>query len=129
MADDLDEARETQFLATAIDPLARKILDATDPWDAYDTAGRILGSLVDDIHWLPHGGNLYTVWAELIDLFETGETPIPAALAVLRQAATDWLGRPVALTTEFIETWSERTQMAANDLFDRDGTFWSRPEE
>jgi len=120
-----DHAREFQSLAAAIDPFARKILEAEDPWDGQQTAAYICGSLLDDVVWVPSEGRLYIVWAELSDLYDTGKTPIPEAFAVLRQAAADWLARPGALTAEFIEAWSERTQTASDYLFDRDGSFWN----
>ena len=111
-------------MAAAIDPFARQILDAVEPWDAYHAANGIPGSLVDALESLPHGGSLYRAWAELTDLFESGTTPVSDAHAVLRQAATDWLAGPGDPTDASIEVWLERTQASVNVLFDRDGTFW-----
>jgi hypothetical protein len=127
LVDHLDEgqARESQFLATAVDPLVREIVYAVEPRDAYRVANGIPGCLVDALDWLPHGGGLYTAWQELLDLFETGKTPIPDADAALRQAATEWLARQGNPTAASIEAWLERTQTSIKKLLDRDGTFWS----
>ncbi len=86
-----DQARESSFVAAAVDPLVQRVLDAAEPWAAYDVAFTIPGALLDALDWMPHGGALYAAWAELTDLFEGGKTPIPEAHAALRRAATRWL--------------------------------------
>ena len=126
---DHDEERESQLLSTQVDPLARAILDAVEPWDAYRMANDIPSSFLEALAWMPHGGSLYKTWAELTDLFETGKTPIPYAHAALRQAATDWLARQGEPTSASIEMWLERTQTSLNALVDRDGDFWGGPKE
>lgn len=126
---DHDEERESQLLSTQVDPLARAVLDAVEPWDAYRMANDIPSSFLEALAWMPHGGSLYKTWAELTDLFETGKTPISEAHAALRQAATDWLARPGEPTSASIEMWLERTQTSLNELVDRDGDFWGGPKE
>lgn len=112
--------RELLLLGAAVDPIAQQVLEAQEPWDAYNLANTIPSTLVETLDWLPLGGRLYTTWAELTDLFENGKTPIPDAHAALRQAAADWLSRTGPAGSE---SWLERTQAATRDLFDRDGTF------
>jgi hypothetical protein len=124
MASDQDEERESRLLSTEVDPVVRAVLDAADPWDAYKAANDIPDSLVDELDWMPHGGSLYTAWAELTDLFETGKTPIPDAHAALRQAATSWLARTGQPTAAFLEMWLERTRASINAVVLRDGNFW-----
>ncbi len=99
-----------------------------EPWGAYDVVNVIPDTLVDALDWMPHGGSLYSTWAELTDLFETGKTPIPDAHTALRQAATDWLARPGEPTAAYIEIWLERTQLEIKRLVARDGTFWGPKE-
>jgi hypothetical protein len=90
---DEDAQREARLLSTQVDPLVRVVLDADDPGDAYRAASGIPDALVGALEWMPHGGSLYTTWAETTDLFETGKTPITDAHAALRRAATDWFAR------------------------------------
>ncbi|WP_433200622.1 hypothetical protein ACQP00_29105 [Dactylosporangium sp. CS-047395] len=127
MASDQDEERESQLLATEIDPLAQAILDSVQPWDAYEAALEIPGRLQGALDWLPHGGALYGAWADLADLFETGKTPIADAHGALRQAATDWLARSEDDTGAPVETWLEGAQTLTHRLTDRDGDFWHGP--
>lgn len=82
-------ARAAALFSERIDPIAREVLAARDPWDAHEAAGRVGAALSDELDWLPHAGGIYVAWAELEDLYETGKTPIPDAHAALRQAATD----------------------------------------
>jgi hypothetical protein len=92
-ADVADLEREWRLLQE-IDVVAREVLAATDAWDAYAAANGASGSLVDDLTWMPHGGQVYVAWAELTDLFEIGETPLERAHDVLRKAAIRWLQEP-----------------------------------
>lgn len=124
VASESNQARESQFVAAAVDPLAQQVLDATEPWAAYDLALSIPGALLDALEWMPHSA-LYNAWAELTDLFETGKTPLPDAHAALRHAATEWLARPGEPTGAFLDFWLEQTQASTSRLFRRDGDFWS----
>ena len=126
-AGDDEVAREAALFTERIDPTVRKVLDAEDPWDAYDTVGKLRGDLFDDLDWLPHGGGVFVAWAEVEDLYETGKTPIPDAHAALRQAATAWLARPSAPDKTWVEGWIASTQDAVKVLIDRDGDFWRSP--
>jgi hypothetical protein len=128
VSSDRDQAGESLFLTTVLDPLVQEVLDAVEPWGAYDVANRIPGALMDSLDWLPHGGRLYTAWMELTDLFETGRTPIPDAHTALRRPATDWLARPGEPTGASIAMWLEQTQLEIERINDRDGTFWGPKE-
>lgn len=90
-ADDCDLEREWALFTQSVDPHARTVIAAAKPWDAYDAALRIPGALLDDWAWLPYGGVIYTAWAQLADLYETGKTPILDAHTALRRAAEAWL--------------------------------------
>ena len=127
MSSDSEQARESQLLATAVDPLARAVVEATEPWDAYRAAVGVGDSFVDEVEWMPHGGSLYTTWAGLADLFETGKTPLADAHRVLKQAAVDWLDRPGEPSQEFVTAWLAKAQNAADSLVHRDGYFWRGP--
>lgn len=126
---DQDDERESRLLSTDVDPVVRAILEALDPWDAYKAANDIPDSLVDELDWMPHGGSLYTTWAELTDLFETGKTPIPDAHAVLRRAATSWPTRTGEPTGASLEIWLEQTEASINAVVHRDGDFWRIPKK
>lgn len=124
VASEQNQARESRFVAAAIDPLARQIVDAAEPWAAYDAALSIPGALLDALDWMPHGA-IYNAWQELTDLFETGKTPLPDAHAALRHAATEWLARPGEPTEALLDCWLEQTQASTARLFRRDGDFWT----
>lgn len=109
--DPADLRREWQVLRQ-IDPIAREVLAATDAWDACAAANRTGGVLVDDLTWMPHGGQLYVAWAELTDLFEIGETSLESAHEVVRQAASRWLSRPEQPDAAFLSGWLEETLTA-----------------
>ncbi|MGD9955089.1 MAG: hypothetical protein AB7O74_15300 [Candidatus Nanopelagicales bacterium] len=123
-----DDARESAFLASKIDPIAREVLDAADPWSAYHAAINVTAALVDELEWLPHGGATYTAWSNITDLYATGKTPIGDAHEALIQATTDWLDRPGPLTSTFLREWLERTEATSSALFRRNGDFWRKPE-
>ena len=124
-----DQMRESELLAERVDPIAREVSGASDPWDAYAAANRIPTQLLDDMHWLPHGGEVYVAWAVLTDLYETGKTPIPDAHAALRRAADDWVQRSDVPTVEFIEGWLARVSDVTTSLFDSDGDWWRSPSQ
>lgn len=122
-----EQTRESEIFAQRIDPIAVEVISATDPRDAYRAATGISDALVEDLHWLPHGGRMYKAWAELADLYETGKTPIPDAHAALQRAASEWLNRAESPTEAFIEKWVVEANDAARALVDRDGNFWRAP--
>ncbi|QRP45784.1 hypothetical protein [Amycolatopsis sp. FDAARGOS 1241] len=127
-ADDDDLAREWALFTQRVDPLARTVIAAVQLWDAYDAADEIPGTLLDDIEWLPHGGAVYTAWAQLTDVYETGKTPIHDAHTALRHAAQAWLERPSEPDSAFIDDWVRQANDASSRLFRRDGDFWHSPE-
>lgn len=124
---DDEQARESQLLVTVVDPLVRAITDAAEPWDAYEAAVGIGDSFVDEVVWMPHGGSLYAIWAELTDLFATGKTPLADAHRALTEAATAWLDRSDEPSSEFLAAWLERAQDSIGALARRDGDFWRGP--
>ena len=113
---DGEQARESQLLATVVDPLVRAINEAAEHWDAYRAAVGIGDSFVDEMDWMPHGVSLYATWAELTDLFDTGKTPLADAHRVLTQAATAWLDRSGEPSPEFLAAWLERAQDSISAL-------------
>lgn len=120
-----EDARDGAFLSQVVDPGARRILEASDPWQAYRVANDTYPALLD--HDLPHSGALYVAWAELTDLFETGKTPVPDAHAALRRAAAEWLRRPGPATATHAERWIKYASDQVRYLSDRDGDFWRGP--
>jgi hypothetical protein len=122
--EDSAQARESELYSLRLDPIARDVLAATDPWDAYREANKVSPQLTADFEWLPHGGEVLVAWAELADVYDTGKTPITDAHAALRQAASIWLDRPGLPNAEHIERWLRRAHDAAHALFRRDGDFW-----
>ncbi|WP_323101777.1 hypothetical protein [Intrasporangium sp. YIM S08009] len=118
--------RESEFFSRQIAPIAQQILEATDAWAAYRAGNKISDALVDDLSWLPHGGDVYRGWAELTDLYETGKTPIIDAHAALRKAAVDWLDMSYARDAT-IDEWIGNTATTVNELAGRDGDFWRSP--
>jgi hypothetical protein len=127
MHQDEAQERELTLLREAVDPLVQAVLAADAPWGAYSVATGIPNTLVEALDWLPHGGQLYTVWSELTDLFETGKTQVPTAHAVLQGAASEWLAASADRTSEAIEAWLARTESLVGRVFERDGSFWSDP--
>ncbi|HET7531632.1 MAG TPA: hypothetical protein VFJ83_00700 [Nocardioidaceae bacterium] len=125
---DDDLARQAELFSEVVDPYVKAALVAEDPWDAYDAVVSLRGALVDELDWLPNGGDVFVAWAELEDLYETGRTPIPDAHAALRKAATEWLAMPQVPDATHVESWLDATAKAVEFLFRRDGTFWRSPE-
>ncbi|MGZ4627959.1 MAG: hypothetical protein ACXVYY_05365 [Oryzihumus sp.] len=123
-----DAAREWALLEEKIDPLARAVLAAVEPWDAYRTAMDAAGALTtDELITLPHGGGIYRAWSELSDFFEWEGTPISDAHAALREAAHDWLKRPKEPSDAFIEGWIDGVDDARRFFTRRDGDWWNEP--
>ena len=54
-----DAAREWRLYRESMDPIARQILAAEGPWQAYEEAHSFSGVLTDHLSWLPHGGSVY----------------------------------------------------------------------
>lgn len=124
-----DDTREVAFLRNALDGVAEAVLHAADPWAAYRAAEDASGALLDALEWLPHGGSVYIAWAEVIDLYETGKTPVSDAFAVLCDAATRWLAWSSVPSGPGLNDWLRTTAKATAALVRRDGTFWSEPGE
>jgi hypothetical protein len=112
-----------------MDPFVRAVLDAEDPWGAYEAVASMRSAMIDYLEWGPHGGAVFVAWADLEDLYDTGKTPIPDAHAALRQAASDWLDRPSVPdeVAAYIEGWIAQTGRVASAIIDRDGGFWNSP--
>ena len=110
-----------------MDSFVRAALDAEDPWDAYNSVVELRGALSDELDWLPHGGKVFMAWANLEDLYETGKTPIPDAHDAPRQAASEWLARPLGPNRAYIENWVASTGRAVKFFIERDGDFWRSP--
>jgi predicted RNase H-like HicB family nuclease len=117
--------RQVAFFVTNVDRLARSVLAAADPWQAYDFALKISAVLSEALE-LPNTGSAYVAWCELQDLFETGKTPEADAHAALRAAAEEWLARPDPVTEQHLEAWAEHARASASALFRRDGDFWGK---
>lgn len=123
----VEQDRETELYLHKLDPIARNVVAASDPWDAYREALTVSGQLLDDLEWLPHGGRIYVAWAQLADVYDTGKTPIPDAHSALRHAASAWLDRSGPPTREHIEKWLDQTENVVRSLFGQDGDFWHPP--
>lgn len=122
-----EQQREPGALSQAIDPVAQLVVNADDPWDAYRSATGVSSSLPDDWADLPHGGEVYVVWAELCDLYAAGKTPIPQAHAALTRAASSWLARPGLPTGDFIAGWLKATADDTRSLVAKYGDTWTTP--
>lgn len=119
--------REWILFREKVDPFVYEVVEAIEPWDAYNAALAVPAALADDIGWLPHGGAVYAAWAGLADLFEAGKTSIDAADDVLRHAAADWLSRSSEPVSGAIEAWVERAMDAVALRYREDGDFWQGP--
>ena len=120
--------REASFFHEVLDPFVHALLDAVDPWEAYEAVARMRSSMIDYLDWGPHGGAVFAAWASLEDLYDTGKTPIPEAHAILRQAATDWLARPpFPEEAAYLEEWIAQAARTASSIIERDGGFWTSP--
>lgn len=122
-----DDGRQARFLGEKVDPIAQRVVDCADPWEAYHAAGGVSGALADGLDWMPQGGDIYVAWEELTDLYDAGKAPVAEAHAALRQAASDWLDRPTPPGETFIEGWLSRTHNVIRSLVDRHGDFWRSP--
>lgn len=112
--------RELEHYQRVVDPLARRVLASDDPWEAYNIALEIAGAVADGMDWLPHGGQVYTQWAELTDLFDSPKLRHVApeeAQKALSLAASDWLARSAG-PSNYLAEW------AATDFWLR---AWGRP--
>ncbi len=127
MNDPDDVARQEAFLTGVMDPLVRVLLDAEDPWVAYEAAASMRGVMLDYLEWGPSGGAVFVAWAELEDLFETGKTPIPDAHEALRRAAEEWLARPAETSAVYVEWWVQRVNEVVRAIAARDGNWWHEP--
>lgn len=122
-----DREREWVVFRERLDPVAKRVLEAEDPWGAYDEANSITGALVDDLVWMPHGGDVYIAWAELADQFESGKPPIAEADAALRGAARLWLRSPAEPSESFLAEWLALAHKLVGDLVEQYGDFWRGP--
>lgn len=95
-----------------MDPIARQILAAEGPWQAYEEAHSFSGVLTDHLSWLPHGGSVYVAWAEATDLYEIGDASPETAHVLLRQMASEWLTRPSEPSEDFLRRWVADAQSA-----------------
>lgn len=129
MGDGVDIARQAAFFRDTMDPFVRVLLEAQEPWDAYEAVASMRGAMLDFVEWGPNGGDVFVAWAELEDLFESGKTPIPDAHAALRQAAAEWLDRRSdSNLAPFIDAWLKRVNRTVASIIARDGDFWRSPQ-
>jgi hypothetical protein len=123
-----ETAREAIFFSEVMDPFVRAVLDAGEPWSAYESVVSLRSAMVDYLDWGPHGGAVFAAWSGLEDLYDTGQTPAPDAHAALRQAAIGWLARPFgADMAAYIEEWVAQAGQTSSAIIERDGGFWSSP--
>lgn len=124
-----ETAREAQFFQDAVDPYARQILETDDPWVAYESVVDMRGGMLDYLEWGSFGGRVFTAWADLEDVYETGKTPPSDAHAALVRAATMWLARPTRDedVPGHVARWLIEAERLATELFKRDGDFWPPP--
>lgn len=115
--------RQEVFFREVMDPFVRDLLDAPDPWDAYDAVASMRGAMQDYLEWGPNGGEVFGAWADLEDLYDTGKTPIADAHAALRSAAVDWLARPSEPSVDYLAKWVENANRKVAVLIERDGGF------
>lgn len=121
-----DAEREAAFFRDVMDPFDRAVLEAEDPWDAYQSIASMRGAMTDYLDWGPHGGEVFVAWADLEDLYDTGKTPLSDAHGALRQAASQWLARPpMPDTGAYVENWIAETARSVSGFVERDGGFWS----
>lgn len=90
-----------------VDPIARRIVEADDPWTAYRDAVEAAGLVLDQHEWMPDAGEIYVQWMELSDLFDHPNSLLGPDLAYarLRRAASDWLESPVEIGA--LKRWAE----------------------
>lgn len=123
-----ETAREATFFSEVMDPFVRAVLDAAEPWVAYESVVSMRSAMVDYLDWGPHGGAVFVAWADLEDLYDTGKTPVSDAHAALRRAAADWLARPSGPDlAAYIEEWVAQAGRTSSALIKRYGGFWSSP--
>jgi len=114
-ATDLDLGhREWAFYREAVDPLARSVLRAHDPWQAHEAAVRVGDALAEQLGWLPHGEEVYVAWVELGDLYDLVPRPDRVHL-VLRSVADAWLGGSGPSASGSLGEWLDRTHEAIED--------------
>ena len=123
-----DLARELAFYRTSLDPIVRRLLASTGPGDAYDAVVDLRAAMFDELAWLPHGGQVFTAWADLEDIYDMGKTPSADAPAAMRAPASDWLDRSEEESSWNVEQWIERAIALVRAVAQRDGTVWNAPK-
>lgn len=95
-----------------IDPCARKVLDAQDPWDAYNAAYECIGVMEEAPRSLPMREPILISWMWGVDVFELEEATPEVAHGVLRRMASEWLRRPTDPDEGFIRRWAADSKAA-----------------
>lgn len=115
-----DEERQESVCHRLVDPIAQRVLEAVDPWDAYEAAMDAGGAVLDEIDWMPDGGAIYGQWMELSDLFDHPRSRFTAEAAqtAARRAARDWLNSPIEIGA--LKRWAEEDDYFAGAYPKRD---------
>jgi hypothetical protein len=116
-----DLAKQEAFFRDVMDPYVLVLVDAEDPWAAYEAVASMRGVMHDYLAWGPNGGAAFVAWSELEDVYETGKTPVDEAHAALRQAGVEWLERPAKPSDQYVEAWIARASQAVGVFSARDG--------
>lgn len=107
VVDDAD--REAAFFRDVMDPFVRAVLEAEDPWDAYQSIASMRGAMTDYLDWGPHGGEMFVAWADLEDLYDKGKTPLSDAHGASVKLRPNGLpGRPCLTLAHTWRTGSRR---------------------
>lgn len=107
-SDSSDDERQESVCHRLVDPIAQRVLEAVEPWDAYEAAMDAGVAVLDEIESLPDGGAIYCQWMELSDLFDHPRSlfSAEAAQAAARRAAHDWLNSPIEVGA--LKRWAEK---------------------
>ena len=118
------ETRDESFFVDHVDPWVRLAISDLRPWDAYER-------IYEFIHLFHESevvgrADCYTVWIELTDLMEIGQSPLHDKHTAIQIIAVDWLRRTRSSDPDFVSGWLARSSSLIEYLFIRDGNAaWS----